>query len=70
MPSVVASHAVQPCLLCVGPDFGEFLKVIEKQKERAAKFDDESDMSAWVAGAHIRSLLALILRFLCVRPYS
>lgn len=25
-------------------DFGEFLKVIEKQKERAAKFDDESDM--------------------------
>jgi hypothetical protein len=27
-------------------DFGEFLKVIEKQKERAARFDDESDMSA------------------------
>lgn len=26
-------------------DFGEFLKVIEKQKERAARFDDESDMS-------------------------
>ena len=53
-----------------GPDFGEFLKVIEKQKERAAKFDDESDMSTWVGGAHIRSLLALILRFLCVRPHS
>lgn len=31
-------------------DFGEFLKVIEKQKERAAKFDDESDMvDAFVA---------------------
>lgn len=26
-------------------DFGEFIKVIEKQKERAAAFDDESDMS-------------------------
>ena len=26
-------------------DFAEFLKVIEKQKERAALFDDESDMS-------------------------
>lgn len=25
-------------------DFGEFLKLIEKQKERAAKFDDEADM--------------------------
>ena len=25
-------------------DFGEFLKVIEKQKERAETFDDESDM--------------------------
>ena len=24
-------------------DFGEFLKVIETQKERAAQFDDESD---------------------------
>jgi len=31
-------------------DFGEFLKVIEKQKERASKFDDESDMvDAFVA---------------------
>jgi calmodulin len=31
-------------------DFGEFLKVIEKQKERAAKYDDESDMvDAFVA---------------------
>jgi Ca2+-binding EF-hand superfamily protein len=28
-------------------DFGEFLKVIEKQKERAAKYDDESDMSTY-----------------------
>lgn len=28
-------------------DFGEFIKVIEKQKERAAKFDDESDMSGY-----------------------
>ena len=26
-------------------DFGEFLKVIENQKERAENFDDESDMS-------------------------
>lgn len=25
-------------------DFGEFLKVIEKQKERAETYDDESDM--------------------------
>eukprot|EP01029_Cantina_marsupialis_P028188 TRINITY_DN775837_c0_g1_i1.p1 TRINITY_DN775837_c0_g1~~TRINITY_DN775837_c0_g1_i1.p1 ORF type:complete len:149 (-),score=41.66 TRINITY_DN775837_c0_g1_i1:119-565(-) len=31
-------------------DFGEFLKVIEKQKERASTFDDESDMiDAFVA---------------------
>jgi Ca2+-binding EF-hand superfamily protein len=31
-------------------DFGEFIKVIEKQKERAANFDDESDMvDAFVA---------------------
>eukprot|EP01138_Halocafeteria_seosinensis_P009262 gb/GECG01009465.1/.p1 GENE.gb/GECG01009465.1/~~gb/GECG01009465.1/.p1 ORF type:complete len:149 (+),score=34.71 gb/GECG01009465.1/:1-447(+) len=31
-------------------DFGEFLKVIEKQKERAETFDDESDMvDAFVA---------------------
>lgn len=31
-------------------DFGEFLKVIEKQKERATQFDDESDMiDAFVA---------------------
>jgi hypothetical protein len=29
-------------------DFGEFLKVVEKQKERAAMFDDESDMSAFL----------------------
>lgn len=27
-------------------DFGEFLKVIEKQKERASRYDDESDMGA------------------------
>lgn len=32
--------------MAICTDFGEFLKVIEKQKERAAKFDDESDMSA------------------------
>ena len=25
-------------------DFTEFLKVVEKQKERTAKFDDESDI--------------------------
>lgn len=25
-------------------DFGEFLKVVEKQKERAENFDDEEDM--------------------------
>jgi Ca2+-binding EF-hand superfamily protein len=25
-------------------DFGEFIKVIQHQKDRAAKFDDESDM--------------------------
>jgi hypothetical protein len=25
-------------------DFSEFLKVIQNQKERAAQFDDESDM--------------------------
>ena len=31
-------------------DFGEFLKVIETQKERAAQFDDESDLiDAYVA---------------------
>merc|ERR1719231_1020385 len=31
-------------------DFGEFLKVIENQKERAENFDDESDMiDAFVA---------------------
>ena len=31
-------------------DFGEFIKVIEKQKEKASKFDDESDMiDAFVA---------------------
>eukprot|EP00947_MAST-08B_sp_MAST-8B-sp1_P001514 g1514.t1 len=35
-------------------DFGEFLKVIETQKERAAQFDDESDLiDAYVAcGGH------------------
>jgi calmodulin len=32
-------------------DFGEFLKVIEKQKERASKFDDESDMSEFCSCA-------------------
>lgn len=32
---------------------GEFLKVIEKQKERAAQFDDESDMSTFRANARI-----------------
>lgn len=32
-------------IVTLAADFGEFLKVIEKQKERAAKFDDESDMS-------------------------
>ena len=26
------------------PDFTEFLKVVGKQKERTAKFDDESDI--------------------------
>lgn len=31
-------------------DFGEFLKVVEKQKERAENFDDEDDMvDAFVA---------------------
>ncbi len=31
-------------------DFGEFIRVIEKQKERASKFSDESDMiDAYVA---------------------
>jgi len=31
-------------------DFGEFIRVIEKQKERASKFSDESDMiDAFVA---------------------
>lgn len=33
------------CMEHTHADFGEFLKVIEKQKERAAQFDDESDMS-------------------------
>lgn len=28
-------------------DFGEFLKVIEKQKERASRYDDESDMGSF-----------------------
>jgi hypothetical protein len=37
MPESGPSHLVT--------DFGEFLKVVEKQKERAAMFDDESDMS-------------------------
>lgn len=52
-------------------DFGEFLKVIEKQKERAAKFDDESDMiDAFVAcggqadkGGHVhRDTLVKIIK--------
>ena len=29
--------------LCTISDFGEFLKVIEKQKERAEKYDEETD---------------------------
>lgn len=29
-------------------DFGEFLKVIEKQKERAKHFDDDSDFGMWI----------------------
>ena len=52
-------------------DFGEFIKVIEKQKEKASKFDDESDMiDAFVAcggnadkSGHVeRSMLVKIIK--------
>jgi calmodulin len=38
-----------PVLNQYSVDFGEFLKVIENQKERAENFDDESDMSTFCA---------------------
>jgi hypothetical protein len=46
--AICAHEYVNVCALGLCSDFGEFLKVVEKQKERAAMFDDESDMSTCV----------------------
>ena len=44
-------------------DFCEFLKVIEKQKERASKFDDEGDMvDAFVACGGNADRTGIVLR--------
>ena len=44
-------------------DFGEFLKVIETQKERAAQFDDESDLiDAYVACGETRTNLGVLVQ--------
>ncbi|RYG44920.1 hypothetical protein EON67_11205 [archaeon] len=49
-------------------NFGEFLKVIERQKERAARFDDDSDMSMCMhmaCAAYLRLCQPLVR--MCVR---
>eukprot|EP00753_Platysulcus_tardus_P022733 PLAT9948.1.p2 GENE.PLAT9948.1~~PLAT9948.1.p2 ORF type:complete len:151 (+),score=87.13 PLAT9948.1:20-472(+) len=49
-------------------DFGEFLQVIEKQKDRASKFDDESDIiDAFVACGGIADKSGHVLRDTLVR---
>ena len=45
-------------------DFTEFLKVVEKQKERTAKFDDESDIRTFyfLYDPHTSHMLTLFFR--------
>lgn len=56
------SHVRRNLFLSSRSDFTEFLKVVEKQKERAAKFDDESDIRTfffltYICSHHIRTLI-------------